>query len=1845
MTFAKRTTRSALKQKSFSGTGRRHRNTFRGVNKMVVGNLKNRGAHFLRLCAVLVLIAGYFVSTVAVPIGLTPLAVTAGGSVGSVNLSEMEQINPFNGQLAFALPLLSIGGRGSVNHTITIPIQRRVQVLNIGLDGCQAGACPGFCETGGCGTVFSKHLSPVPTQNAFPGPVKLVGHRELAAFRDSSGLFYNFISSLSRFTLTMADGTELELRDKATDGKPFEWQGFQAPPGFPRGTEFVTRDGTSATFYSNDQIADRRPLTLSESPIPPYCGGQTHCITMTTPSGFVMMADGTRYDISQGRTTRMTDRNGNRIEFQHTTQQRHTGGQITLLTSIVDPLDRTVNISYGIVTGNPYDQITYKGVGNVDRHIKIYNQPLASTLISGTLPTLGQLYPELNPHDSFKDNPSVVARVELPNGKSYIFKYNSFGELARVELPTGGAIEYDFKNGVENGPANGLYGDLSAIPNSTQETFLYRRLIERRVFEGTNLIGFSTYSRSDTWNNNVFPTRSSPLPFIDEKSFDVQNSTCYANQSCQVLKIKRHYYFSSAAQSYAGSNLPSDFKRSRYPRWTDGREFKTEFLDTDGTTVLRKQEVTWDQSHTGWWTSINALEPPNNPRVAETKITINTSSGSLVSKTSSISPVDQSVGFDQFNNPTDVWEYDFGNGAPGPLIRHTHIDYVTDTAYTGSALTGNSHIRRLQSGIQIYAVDQNLNHTLVNSVETLYDQFPLTTYAQVTGWLDPGPKPRGNATSIRRWRDRTGTTPEVTNTWLEVKSEYDQVGNVIKTIDSLNNQNLTSFVDSYSDAPANRHTYANPTKGTSPIPEPTAGPGGPHASNTAFETTATYDYYTGLMTSLTDANGQTTIYSYGSSPQDQDPLDRLRQVIRASGDVAENQTTYTYDDDARTITTTTDVAAFNDNLNKIVSVYDSLGRTIETRTYENATDYITSKQEWDSLGRIKKTFNPFRTTSDSTYGWTVPTYDALSRIRTLQTFDGSGNSTGIVQTEYSGNMVSVTDQAGKRRLSRTDALGRLTDVWEITSADSWTTAVTFAGQGLNGYLTHYDYDVGDNLTKITQGSQPPRVFAYNSLKHLLQVTNPENGNTKYDYDANGNLKHKTDARGVVVTYNYDNLNRLITRSYSDGTPTVTYNYDLAAVPNSRGRITSTIAGDSNYEHKAFDALGRVTESRQTFTGPGVSDDYVMTYEYNKLGVLTSQKYPSGRIVKTDYDGAGRIAGVKNDATGAYYAGAAGSSADRIQYSPAGAIQIMKLGNDLWEHTNFNSASQVTQIGVGNSSTDSSKLKLDYTYGVVVNNNLDITKNNGNIQSQTITMPAAAAIVQTYTYDDLNRLKVAQEQGAAGWTQQFSYDQFGNRTGLTITDNPSFRLPSIAPEVDANNNRFKVTNSQSQPTGYEYDAAGNLTQEPEPAGTFLKYEYDGENRLKRAKRKIGVNEVTIAEYIYNGDGQRVRTVAGSTNTSYAYNYAGKLIAEYTNAAVSSSGTGYITRDMLGSTRLVTDSNKNVKERHDFLPHGEEINPVYSNRAAVAGFGIDKTRQKFTGKERDVETGLDFFAVRYYASRQGRFVSVDPLLASARPINPQTLNRYTYTLNNPLRFSDPTGLQEQDHSGQGKSDPCKRFKCQTDVHGDKFYVDANGDEVYVINAEQVIPNAERGFMTVDEARQQQAERRQSFIINNILSGVGYGIGRVFRGIGGIFRGRSSPPAVPKAPTAPPAPPARVALDANALIRGLDAGEIQAIDAALAGRSPVISITAAKEYLAKGDINVLRAFLQSRGGGIGAAATEADIRSLQAQAQVIGRVLSASDAAVAGSAMREGVPVMTRDQGFYNFLKAVGYPVEKF
>jgi RHS repeat-associated protein len=160
---------------------------------------------------------------------------------------------------------------------------------------------------------------------------------------------------------------------------------------------------------------------------------------------------------------------------------------------------------------------------------------------------------------------------------------------------------------------------------------------------------------------------------------------------------------------------------------------------------------------------------------------------------------------------------------------------------------------------------------------------------------------------------------------------------------------------------------------------------------------------------------------------------------------------------------------------------------------------------------------------------------------------------------------------------------------------------------------------------------------------------------------------------------------------------------------------------------------------------------------------------------------------------------------------------------------------------------------------------------------------------------------------------------------------------------------------------------------------------------------------------------MKSVSTGLQTVYVYDIGGKLVAEYSSGAASvpPCHTCFLSTDHLGSTRLVTDENGNTVSRHDYIPFGEEIAANTGGRDSTFGTQ-DFVNQKFTGKERDQETGLDFFGARYMSSALGRFTSPDVPLADQWEKDPQSWNLYSYVRNNPLRAIDPTGRKCVDTS---------------------------------------------------------------------------------------------------------------------------------------------------------------------------------------------------------------------------------------
>jgi RHS repeat-associated protein len=250
-----------------------------------------------------------------------------------------------------------------------------------------------------------------------------------------------------------------------------------------------------------------------------------------------------------------------------------------------------------------------------------------------------------------------------------------------------------------------------------------------------------------------------------------------------------------------------------------------------------------------------------------------------------------------------------------------------------------------------------------------------------------------------------------------------------------------------------------------------------------------------------------------------------------------------------------------------------------------------------------------------------------------------------------------------------------------------------------------------------------------------------------------------------------------------------------------------------------------------------------------------------------------------------------------------------------------------------------------------------------------------------------------------WKQTFQYDRFGNRrfdaaNTTTLPQNNAIYNPNI----DVNTNKLLLSE------GYNYDFEGNLTSNPENQ----LFQYDADNRQTQVTNTASQ---TTANYFYDGSGKRARKLVGQEETIFVYDAFGKMVAEYATTIDNSrpKGTSYLTTDALGSPRIITDGGGFVISRHDYMPFGEEIAANIGGRLTTQGYaGNDGVRQQFTGYERDLESGLDYAQNRYFASKHGRFTSVDPLTASANMKNPQTFNRYSYAMNSPYKFTDPLGL---------------------------------------------------------------------------------------------------------------------------------------------------------------------------------------------------------------------------------------------
>ncbi|MCK4260984.1 MAG: RHS repeat-associated core domain-containing protein, partial [Halanaerobiales bacterium] len=290
--------------------------------------------------------------------------------------------------------------------------------------------------------------------------------------------------------------------------------------------------------------------------------------------------------------------------------------------------------------------------------------------------------------------------------------------------------------------------------------------------------------------------------------------------------------------------------------------------------------------------------------------------------------------------------------------------------------------------------------------------------------------------------------------------------------------------------------------------------------------------------------------------------------------------------------------------------------------------------------------------------------------------------------------------------------------------------------------------------------------------------------------------------------------------------------------------------------------------------------------------------------------------------------------------------------------------------------------------------------------------------------------------------EYDYDAGGNRTTKrTIVGN----CEETTYEYYENSNRLKkATNNLTGETFYYvYDENGNLvekgnnfTENPNGTVSFIKdgykeywsYEYTIKNRLKA----VYLNEELQAEFVYDTDGMRIRSdVKDESVTHYVFNQAGKVLlevydpvldeiqAENNQTEVSyiyaygrqiakvegiignSEEIVYYHHDNLGSTRLITDKDGFVIWEQDYMPFGEDL---YKPGTSVFEYE-EEIEYKFTGQRHVKGIGLYYYGARYYDPEIGRFISEDTYCGELDKM--QSQNIYIYTINNPLKYIDPTG----------------------------------------------------------------------------------------------------------------------------------------------------------------------------------------------------------------------------------------------
>jgi RHS repeat-associated protein len=800
-------------------------------------------------------------------------------------------------------------------------------------------------------------------------------------------------------------------------------------------------------------------------------------------------------------------------------------------------------------------------------------------------------------------------------------------------------------------------------------------------------------------------------------------------------------------------------------------------------------------------------------------------------------------------------------------------------------------------------------------------------------------------------------------------------------------------------------------------------PSGARTTNIVYDST----YHT-YPTSITNALGQTTLITY----------DYLLGMPTGTRDANYAWTYATYDAFGRftsltrpgettpSLTVSYQNSPFKVTLSQVIDsthtftatrTYDGLGRQTQVAT-DNNTYIVDYTYGYENGARVDKQSMP-HTSAESTY-WTKVKYDSMARPLTVTATDGTFTSYA-----YNGLVTTVTDGNGNQTSTTTNILGQTLSVNAPDGPD----------------LSFDYYELGTLKTATRSGNIV--TMTYDKAGRKTGMTDPDMGTWSYGYDALGNLTTQTDARGCMLAMTYDLLNRLDTKissgTYCGQQVSVNYDYDSTTNGNKGIGRRTFMSDDSGSTEWKYDINGQLIRETKTIIGHSA---FETNFTYNSAGLPMSMEYPDEETVTNTYDDRMMLDTVIGDDA---------TYVSDTQYDSAGRMTSHLLGNGVtqkylykpWNTQGGRLDKIVAGTGTWNSTTQlfaTTLQKSAYSYDPV-----------GNITSIYDSMWGET---QTFGYDELNRLVSASaEDGLADYSEIYTYDSgTGNlltKGDLTVVDQNQvgeYKLLYDANHPHAVGSLVESENESNAVGSYEYDSNGNM-ETRDFGGQEVDLDYDAENRLVSA---TGTN--LSAQFTYNGDGQRVKSVINNETTYFAggyfelnattgevskYYFAGaSRIAVRKYIVPETTTLNYLLGDHLGSTSMVTNATGGLEVETRYKPWGE-----------VRFTTTDKTlptRYTFTGQYSYVNDdatdlgnagfGLMFYNARWYDPALGRMAQADTVVSGM-----QGLDRYLYVNNSPVRYNDPTG-----------HDP----NCRNQLECAKFYGVLNPNQVEVSTAVKTI-----------------------------------------------------------------------------------------------------------------------------------------------------------------------------------------------